>query len=194
MSYKYYNFRKKIALIVFIFFTIFILCTINARTITTKVKSIIVAIEIYKKYNVKISPRYVEDISKYEIKDVDVCDLKLCSWEKNDCTEWVSVCSNKNPHLRYIQGDKKPYLHRVEICPIRSTKRFDKLIESMNKNGYDPSKNIIRIWPDMSIHNGQHRSSWVAWRYGKGFKIKVLVVHYRDEDTREKHNMDKIKK
>ena len=165
---------------------------INAKTIAIKAKSVVVAIEIYRKYNVKISPRYVENISSYEIKDVDVCDLKLCSWEKDDCTECVSVCSQKNPHLRYIQGDKKPYLHRIEICPSRSTERFDKLIESMNKNGYDPVKNIIRIWPDYTIHNGQHRASWVAWKHGKGYKMKTLIVHYANEADREKHNMDKI--
>ena len=184
--------RKFMAFFSFIFIIILILGAINIKTVIVKAKSVVVALEIYKKYNVKIGPRYVEDISKYEIKDVDVCDLKLCSWEKDDCTEWVGVCSQKNPHLRYLQGDKSPYLHRLELCTSRSTERFDKLIKSMNENGYDPSKNIIRVWPNMQIHNGQHRASWVAWKYGKGFKMKVLMVYYPDEETREKHNMDKI--
>lgn len=190
--FQFFLRRKAPTLFFFIFLIAFVICVINAKTIAIKAKSVVVAIEIYRKYNVKISPRYVENISSYEIKDVDVCDLKLCSWEKDDCTEWVSVCSQKNPHLRYIQGDKKPYLHRIEICPSRSTERFDKLIESMNKNGYDPVKNIIRIWPDYTIHNGQHRASWVAWKHGKGYKMKTLIVHYANEADREKHNMDKI--
>ncbi len=190
--FQFFLRRKTATLFFFIFLIAFIICIVNAKTIAVKAKSVVVAIEIYRKYNVKISPRYVEDISKYEIKDVDVCDLKLCSWEKDDCTEWVGVCSKKNPHLRYLQGDKKPYLHRLELCTSRSTDRFDKLIKSMNENGYDPSKNIIRVWPNMQIHNGQHRSSWVAWKHGKGYKIRALVVYYPDEETREKHNMDKI--
>jgi len=190
--FQFFLRRKAPTLFFFIFIIAFVVCIVNVRTIAIKAKSVVVAIEIYKKYNVKISPRYVENISSYEIKDVNVCDLKLCSWEKDDCTEWVSVCSQKNPHLRYIQGDKKPYLHRIEICPSRSTERFDKLIESMNKNGYDPVKNIIRIWPDYTIHNGQHRASWVAWKHGKGYKMKTLIVHYANEADREKHNMDKI--
>ena len=106
----------------FIFLIAFVVCIVNAKTIAVKAKSVVVALEIYKKYNVKISPRYVENISSYEIKDVDVCDLKLCSWEKDDCTEWVSVCSQKNPHLRYLQGDKKPYLHRLELCTSRKAR------------------------------------------------------------------------
>lgn len=190
--FQFFLRRKAPTLFFFVFLIAFVVCIINVKTIAVKTKSVVVALEIYKKYNVKISPRYVEDVSKYEIKDIDVCDLKLCSWEKDDCTEWVSVCSQKNPHLRYLQGDKKPYLHRLELCTSRSTDRFDKLIKSMNEKGYDPSKNIIRVWPNMQIHNGQHRSSWVAWKHGKGYKIRALVVYYPDEETREKHNMDKI--
>lgn len=184
--------RKLLTFLSLVCVVVFILGIINIKTVIVKAKSVVLAIDIYRKHNVKISPRYVENISSYEIKDVDVCDLKLCTWEKEDCTEWVGACSPKNPHLQYIQGNKAPYLHRIEICPSRSTERFDKLIKSMNEKGYDPVKNIIRIWPDYTIHNGQHRASWVAWKHGKGFKMKVLIVHYPDEETREKHNMDKI--
>ena len=69
--------RKFMACFSLICVIVLILGIINIRTVIVKAKSVVVALEIYKKYNVKISPRYVEDISKYEIKDVDVCDLRL---------------------------------------------------------------------------------------------------------------------
>ena len=56
----------------------------------------------------------------------------------------------------------------------KSPTRFEALEQSINKNGYDPSKCVIVLDKNNNIIDGQHRSCILYYKYGGDFTVKVV--------------------
>lgn len=114
-------------------------------------------------------------IEKYEIVDLKLSDLNR-QWYDNKNYK----INELSPYL-YLQGDKKRYLdyinyHKEHNLPVMSVERYDKLIKSIKKKGYD-NKHLITVDGNNVILDGQHRSCVLYHILGKDTKIKVLRIY-----------------
>lgn len=115
-------------------------------------------------------------VKKYEIVELPLKDIKR-NWADRQIP--LSEC---HPY-RYLQtGDPKVYeeycrlnkeLHGLDIM---SKERFDKLIRSIEENGFD-SDSIIVVNKDNVIADGQHRCCYLMYKYGGEHKVKCLRIY-----------------
>lgn len=97
---------------------------------------------------------------------------------------------NMNNHFfRFIEGAPYKYItkgdvaayekyckfHEASGLPLMTKERFDKLIESVNKNGYNENK-IIIVDNKNTLLDGQHRACILASKYGEESYIRVLKI------------------
>jgi len=87
---------------------------------------------------------------------------------------------NETAPFKYLMGDQAAYraysdFHIKNGLPIMTSDKFDSLIESIEKNGYD-DKRIILVQDDNLIYDGQHRATVLAFLKGLDFRISVLEV------------------
>ena len=84
------------------------------------------------------------------------------------------------PYKYVSEGDSAGYeryceLHAASGLPLMTKERFDRLIDSINKNGYDERK--ISIVDDQNILlDGQHRACILANKYGADSTIRVIKI------------------
>ena len=81
---------------------------------------------------------------------------------------------------RYLQGDTAAYeeycrIHAETGRPLMSMERYDELISSMKKQGFD-EEHIIMVDENNIVKDGQHRACWLAWKYGLDREVEVLQV------------------
>lgn len=112
---------------------------------------------------------------RYKVRTVEVGKLKYYSHrDKRDF--FIKECV---PY-KYLLGDKEVYkeysqYHIDNNLPVMTSKRFDKLVRSIDKNGYD-DRNIIMVNERNMICDGQHRACYLAYKFGLDYKINVLEV------------------
>ena len=112
---------------------------------------------------------------KYKVKKLRLGDLRYKLDPKTDAIK-LEQCV---PY-RYMTGDKECYkeyqrIHEEKGFAAMTTERFDKLIESMDKGGYDP-KSIIMVNYYNVIKDGQHRACYLASKFGLDHEVDVLEV------------------
>ncbi len=86
--------------------------------------------------------------------------------------------------FKYLQTkDKSIYANYIQkhidlgIFPAdadKSTTRFDALAESIERNGYNPSKCVIVLRRDNVLLDGQHRASILLHKYGGDYKVTAI--------------------
>lgn len=83
---------------------------------------------------------------------------------------------------KYLQGDTTVYdeyckYHHDNNLPDMTRSRFDKLINSIKNDGYNP-KNIIVINQSNILLDGQHRACCLMHLYGEDYTADVLKIHF----------------
>lgn len=90
---------------------------------------------------------------------------------------------NRSPCYSYLNGDKNEY---ERYCVFKSSDqrpgtfhhksdRYDALINSLAKTGYDQKKVIIVNFNN-EILDGHHRACWLWSEYGGDFQVTVLKI------------------
>lgn len=84
---------------------------------------------------------------------------------------------------KYLKGDTKTYdeyckYHHDNNLPDMTRARFDKLINSIKNDGYNP-KNIIVINQSNILLDGQHRACCLMHLYGEDYTADVLKIHFK---------------
>ncbi|MBE5925406.1 MAG: hypothetical protein E7270_00220 [Lachnospiraceae bacterium] len=83
---------------------------------------------------------------------------------------------------KYLKGDTKTYdeyckYHHENNLPDMTRNRFDKLINSIKNDGYNP-KNIIVINQSNILLDGQHRACCLMHLYGENYTADVLKIYF----------------
>ena len=83
---------------------------------------------------------------------------------------------------KYLKGDTKTYddyckYHHENNLPDMTRSRFDRLINSIKNDGYNP-KNIIVINQSNILLDGQHRACCLMHLYGEDYAADVLKIHF----------------
>ncbi len=90
-----------------------------------------------------------------------------------ECSQFKYLqTKDKNVYANYIQK----HIDRG-ILPAdadKSTTRFDALVESMEKNGYDPSKCVIVLNSENVLMDGQHRACILLYKYGPDYTVTAI--------------------
>ena len=127
---------------------------------------------------------------QYQIINIEVGQLFIDNYV--ECPPMDCACQSNgtnigqnNLFLMYLNGE----FNRIcndnpanDLCNqdnIERLKDYDDLIKTLEQNGFDYSKGIIIVDGRNKILNGQHRASWLYWKYGAKHKIKVarLIVN-----------------
>ena len=117
-------------------------------------------------------------ISKYEIVEIPLGSI-LRRWfdgkyyKLKDCAPY-----------HYLMGDDEAYekysrYHNEHDLTLMTRERFQELIESIEKNGYD-ERHILVVDQKNVIMDGQHRACILLAKYGEGYTVKVLKI-WRDD-------------
>lgn len=114
-------------------------------------------------------------IESYEIRKIKLKDIKR---EWYDKTYLLEECS---PYA-YLNGDKQRYQKYVEenthCSPFdMSQKRYDALIASLDKKGFDERKMPVINAINNVIIDGQHRCCWLLKKYGGDFELAALFLY-----------------
>jgi len=134
--------------------------------------------ESLKSRNIALPP--LETISvfdDYEITNVALKDIrrkwrgKLYSLDEVSPYKYLQT-RDKRIYADYIQ--KHIDLGMSSPDADKSPTRFEALEQSINKNGYDPSKCVIVLDKNNNIIDGQHRSCILYYKYGGDFTVKVV--------------------
>lgn len=111
----------------------------------------------------------------YKYKTIRFSQLKYINY-RSELTNLVD-----NAPYRYLRyGDTNAYkeyceVHKLHNLTIMSFERFDELKKSIEKEGYD-EKNIIVVYDDNVIADGQHRACVLCNLFGENASIKVLKI------------------
>ena len=111
---------------------------------------------------------------KYKFDDIRFSDMK-CHLI-NEIFPFVEGA----PYKYIKEGDVAGYeeyckLHEANNLPLMKKERYDCLIESIRKNGYDERKIIVVDQHNVLI-DGQHRACILANMYGEDSYIRVLKI------------------
>ena len=113
-------------------------------------------------------------VFSYEIKSMRLGDIHRY-WEGK--YYHLQECS---PYA-YLHGDIETYEKYIEVN-FKSTgfemsrERFDRLIQSMEENGFDKKRLPIVCAYDNTIWDGQHRCCWLIAKYGEDTAVPVLYL------------------
>lgn len=116
-------------------------------------------------------------IAKYEVDEVPLSELKR-RWFDGELYDLDQLAP-----FKYLSGDKNAYerysiFHQMHPkLPDMSAERFDELIKSMDKNGFD-SKHLIITYPNNVIMDGQHRACYLLHKYGRDHIVKILRLYF----------------
>ena len=122
------------------------------------------------------------NITDYQITNIKLGKIKRFFDNKISDMEEMQAYKYCNDKEKY----EEEYINYCEvICKDkgnsnRTKEEFDKLIDNINENGYDPEKGIIVIDQFNFIQEGQHRVCVLLNKYGKDYEIKVLKIHIMD--------------
>lgn len=88
----------------------------------------------------------------------------------------------ENAPYKYLKGDVEEYkkyceYHKNNGLPMMSIDRFEKLRESIRKNGYD-ERHIIILNDRNELMDGQHRACCLCEQLGEDASIRVLKIHF----------------
>lgn len=139
------------------------------------------ALQIAELPQYEISPDFVWHVlesrflEKYEIVEMPLKDIKR---EYFDGT--IKTLQECEPYL-YLNGDVDTYKKYVEFqekhkLPHMSLSRFDKLINSIKKNGYNKKYPII-IGRYNYVWDGQHRACILMKLHGEDYRVKVIKCY-----------------
>ena len=112
---------------------------------------------------------------RFREKEVVLGDLKYPSDIKKKNIPLVECAP-----FQYLSGNTEDYseyakYHEDNGFPLMTSERYEKLISSLETNGYNNS-NIILVDDRNVIADGQHRACYLAYKYGIDYKIKVLEI------------------
>lgn len=122
-----------------------------------------------------IEPSLIRD---WEFKNISIGEIRREYSPHGD----LIPLSKTLPYKYVITRDKAVYKEyceynqRIWNVNLMSQKRFDELLESMERNGDTQIKNIV-IADDNIIWDGQHRCCWLLSKYGERHIINVLHCH-----------------
>lgn len=116
-------------------------------------------------------------VYSYEIKQMRLGDI-FRYWDGKyyplrDCSPYA-----------YLFGDVKRYEDYTAMNSIKSPfdmsrERYDKLINSLEINGFDEKRLPIVCSLDDTVWDGQHRCCWLLSKYGEDHEIPVLYINAR---------------
>lgn len=115
-------------------------------------------------------------VRKYELVDVPLKDITR-RWNEDiipltECHPYKYLIS-KDPSVydEYCRLNKKLY-----GLDIMSRERFDKLIESIETNGFDNNNAVILTGNNILI-DGQHRCCYMLYKHGEDYKIPCVRLY-----------------
>ncbi len=115
-------------------------------------------------------------VRKYELIDIPLKDITR-RWNNDiipltECHPYKYLIS-KDPSVydEYCRLNKKLY-----GLDIMSRERFDKLIESIEKNGFD-NNNAVILTGDNILIDGQHRCCYMLYKHGEDYKIPCVRLY-----------------
>ena len=119
------------------------------------------------------------NFEKYEISSIELGKITYGN---------TPLCKTA-PYL-YLEGNVDAYkdycaYHQRVLHIDMNYQRFDKLISSVEKNGYD-EKFIIVLKYNNSLMDGQHRACCLMHKYGPEHKIKVLRLKLKKRNVLQK--------
>ena len=131
---------------------------------------------------------YLLPYKKYRVIDIKVGDLMMLDYINcNDAVSCyqkrVKVGSEYDINLRFLNGERELYRKQhikimgSEIKADEHIKEFEGWIRDFEKHGYDTKRAIIVIDEKNNIWDGQHRASWLYWKYGPNHKVKVMQLY-----------------
>ena len=125
--------------------------------------------------------RYLEawNIYHYEIKEISFKELEALVMTEEGF-KWLPL--EDSPAYLMALGDEGSYAKYIELLrennndTIHSVETYKKLLNDLEKDGYD-EKNVIIVNPRNRIMDGQHRASYLAAKNGLDNKVRVLVLY-----------------
>ena len=123
-------------------------------------------------------------ISKYEIVEMTLGSI-LRRWFDGKYYR-LKECA---PY-RYLTGDDEAYreysrYHEEHGLSMMTRERFQQLIESVERNGYD-ERHVLVVDQKNVIMDGQHRACILLAKYGEAHQVKVLKVWREDLEEETK--------
>jgi hypothetical protein len=139
------------------------------------------ALQIAELPQYEISPDFVWHVlesrflEKYEIVEISLKDIKREYFDGTiktlqECEPYLYLNGNINKYKKYVEFQEKHNLPHMSIA------RFDKLMDSIKKNGYNKKYPII-IGRYNYVWDGQHRACILMKLYGEDYKIKVIKCY-----------------
>lgn len=204
MNYINYIFYKFMALIVQIFGKTELYLNYKKKSKEYKKKRISYQLKILRN-NIEFLKAYIKFKQKYNITlPVDICDVGNVfvldkikvgdirrEWDNkiyrlNEVSPFKYLQTrDKQIYKNYVKKHEKSYNEYIKKCGIKNAQRIedvwtsdsmDKLIESIEKEGYLPSKMCICVDENNIILDGQHRSCCILYLYGEDYIIDVCRV------------------
>lgn len=123
---------------------------------------------------------FYHDLEMLKIRNYDIIEIALKDiyrmWDGkkyhlDECSPYAYLNGDTKRYKKYCDTNKatKPY--------DMSTKRFNDLITSIEKNGFDKKQIPVINGRDFTIWDGQHRCCILLKKYGPDYKIKVLALY-----------------
>ena len=94
----------------------------------------------------------------------------------------VSKLTRKIGHRTYSLDELPLYRYlNARQHGDKSKPNFEKLIQNIEANGFDPKSCIICKYRSNAIKDGQHRATYLLWKHGPDYTINVLHVRVKKD-------------
>lgn len=126
------------------------------------------------------SPDFVWHVLEQRfIEDFSIRKTKLSQIRRQYFDGSIINLKECEPYL-FLKGDKAIYkkysdFQRKNNLPTMTEKRFNKLIESIKKKGYDERYPIV-LGRNNVIWDGQHRACVLLYLYGEDYKVNAFKL------------------
>lgn len=122
---------------------------------------------------------YYRDVEHLRIKGYELTEVRLGEVRRRWFDGTVKPLRECAPY-RYLCGDKSAYdaycaYHASHTLSPMTKERFDALVQSIEKDGFDPCKPLV-LRADYTIMDGQHRACCLLKLYGEDYLAPAVVL------------------
>jgi len=150
------------------------------QTISTASAYFVAYMRFKQHFGIEIPAEAAYYGNNFEYVRIKVGDIKR-EWQRKLYP--LKQCS---PYKYLETKDTKIYenyikkLANINICSpntlLWNVKVFDALLESIKKDGYNPTKSVICVTENNVLIDGQHRACCLLYLYGEDYEINVIKV------------------
>ena len=133
-----------------------------------------------QKYNIELPADICGEGNYFELIQIKLKDIHWFSHPLTWMPEYCYLTKNKKDYESYIQDLSVKLNVQAALLTRGIDKKYDNLLRTLEKSGYNPQKSVICIDAQNNIRDGAHRLAFLLHKYGPDHEITAVRIRQID--------------